>query len=132
MTVSGGQQQHLFNGPPGSPLLRALTGRQMKIYGWICASPDGLEATELGQLIHDDQRKHHANEICEYCGRDGARALKEKAIRTRLRRRSNGVYEPISRDDWTGRREPDRPASAQLDELAGETFEDAFRRPAGE
>lgn len=126
MTVSGGQQQHLFNGPPGSPL-RALTGRQMKIYQHICNSPDGLIAVELGQLIHSDKRKHHANELCEYCGRDDARALKEKAIRTRLRRRSDGIYEPLSHDDWTGRQEPERPPSAQLvGELPGETWEDAF------
>lgn len=121
------QQPQLFNGEPGTPL-RALTSRQMAIYAHLCASADGLTAVELGQLIHGDQLKHHANDICEFCGRDGARALKEKAIRTRIKRGAAGVHRPISLDDWTGREElgAPPPPSAQITELAGDTFEDAF------
>jgi hypothetical protein len=121
-------QQHLF--PAGKPVtpLRALTERQERIYRLICDSPDGLEAIELGALLHGQSGRHSAEEFCEWCGQDGARALKEKAIRLRVVRRASGVYEPRDHADWTGRVERGK-SSAQLAVLPGETFEDMFQRP---
>jgi len=121
-------QQHLF--PSGKPItpIRPLTERQEGIYRLICESPDGLEALELGALLHGQAGRHSAEEFCEWCSQDGARALKEKAIRLRVVRRATGVYEPRDRADWTGRVERGKP-SAQLAALPGETFEDMFQRP---
>lgn len=117
-------QQPLF--PAGRPVapLRALTERQAAIYALICGSPSGLEAIELGQLMHARSGRHGADELCEWCGQDGARALRERALKERVVRRATGIYEPRSADDWTGR--ADGRPSGQLTALPGESFEDLF------
>lgn len=120
------QQEHLFKlGKPVAPL-RALTERQAAIYKLVCATPDGITALELGAILHAQSGRHAADAFCEWCGQDGSRTLKEKAIRTRLVRRPQGIYEPRDHADWTGKAEPVGPPSAQLDVLPGETFEDMF------
>jgi hypothetical protein len=122
-------QDALFTDQPLAPM-RALTARQAAIFQLICESPQGLTAPELGQLLHAQSRRHHADDVCEWCGQDGQRALREKAIRQRVIRRATGIYEPRIASDWTGRATLGKP-SAQLRELAGTTWEDAFH-PKGE
>jgi hypothetical protein len=124
-------QEGLF--PLGKPItpIRPLTARQMRIYELICAQPEGLSAMELGALLHEQANRHHHDVYCEWCGRDGSRVLKEKAIRLRLVRRFDAIYEPRSHDDWTGRAELGAPPpSSQLGTLPGSTWEDIFQEPA--
>lgn len=119
-------QPSLF--PAGKPVapLRDLTKRQAIIYRLVCDSPHGLEPIELGQLMHAQSGRHSADEFCEWCGQDAARALRAKAIRQRVVRRLTGVYEPRSTADWTGRAELVGLGSAQLSQLPGESFADIF------
>lgn len=123
-------QEPLF--PAGKPVTppRNLTERQAAIFALICAQPSGVEPIELGALLHSQAGRHPADEFCEWCSQDGARAIREKAIRTRLIRRAEGIYEPRDHADWTGKTEPAGPPSAQLAVLPGETFEDMFQRPS--
>lgn len=74
--------------------LRPLTERQAAIYALICSVPGGVSADELGAMMHEARGSHAAGDRCEWCGRDGARALREKAIRSRLVRRVGALYEP--------------------------------------
>lgn len=115
-------QEPLF--PAGRPVkpLRPLTERQAAIYRIICEQPDGIEAIELGAILHSNAGRHAPDEFCEWCGQDGSRTLKEKAIRRRLVKRG-AVYMPAIAADWVGR---ERPPSSQLEVLPGETFEDLF------
>lgn len=114
--------------PAGKPVapLRDLTKRQATIYRLLCQSESGLEPIELGQLMHAQSGRHSADEFCDFCGQDAARALREKAIKQRVIRRVTGVYEPRSAADWTGRAELVGLGSAQLSQLPGESFADIF------
>jgi hypothetical protein len=105
---------------PVAASLRTLTPRQARIIGILATAPDGLEATELGARIHAGQLRHPPDTICEHCGRDGHRALKERAIRQRTQRLPGGVY------TIRGATTSPAPPSAQLEELPGSTWEDAF------
>lgn len=112
----------LFNPPPAT-VLRPLTDRQTRILGLIASAPDGLDPSELGARLHAGQLRHMPDERCETCGRDGARALKERAIRQRLVKRPGGFYVVRGLD-------PDEPSGdrrrVQLDDLPGTSFEDIF------
>jgi hypothetical protein len=101
---------------------RALTGRQSWIYQIIVnAGADGLTADELGALLHG--RKHDFGERCEFCPRDGLRALHEAAISARVVKRGH-VYVAIGvREDVA---EVEIESSVQVGELPGESFEDIF------
>ena len=103
-------QETLF--PAGKPVtpLRNLTERQATIFALLCAQPSGIEPIELGALMHAQSGRHSAEEFCEWCGRDAARALRESAIKQRVVRRSTGIYEPRNAADWTGRAETGPPA----------------------
>jgi hypothetical protein len=104
-------QAALFTaGKPIAPL-RNLTERQERIFRLVCESPAGLEPIELGALMHAQSGRHPADEFCRWCGQDGARALRETAIKQRVVRRSTGIYEPRIASDWTGHAET---PSAQL------------------
>lgn len=53
------------------------------------AGEAGLHPEELGSLLHDRDDQHPADERCEWCGRDGARLLRE-LHRKRLITRRHG------------------------------------------
>jgi hypothetical protein len=104
----------LFNIEPEP---RPLTDRQARIFQIIVhAGADGITADELGAHLHAGQKRHGSGYRCAFCATDGRRALGEKAISERVTKRgrstylANGVSAP----------------SAQLADLAGETFEDIF------
>jgi len=103
-------QRPLFDAP-----LRELTERQAAIYALACSVPGGVSADELGALMHsrlaDPVRRHSADDRCLFCGRDGARALREKAIRERLIRRAGALYEPRDPAD----RAADEPVEGAID-----------------
>lgn len=73
--------------------LRPLTERQQRILDLIAAAPNGVDAPELGALLHAHAipPRHSAHDRCEWCGQDGGRALRERAIAQRLVK-SAGVY----------------------------------------
>jgi hypothetical protein len=121
--VTDGQESLFKLGNPVTPL-RALTDRQQEIYDLICAQPNGVEAIELGALMHAQSGRHTADEFCKWCPQDGGRALRERAIRQRVIRRAGGVYEPRLEADWTGKAEAS--STDQLTALPGESFEDIF------
>lgn len=131
------EQPALF--PAGKPVapLRNLTERQATIYRLVCESAHGLEPVELGALMHAQSGRHSAEVYCEWCGQDAARALREKAIRVRVIRRSTGIYEPRNPADWTGRALPAPPPELPLDGddgslhffITGKPREDALGTP---
>jgi hypothetical protein len=113
-------QDALFPQPKPVAVLRALTARQAEIYAFVCSIPGGITADELGALLHDARGKHAADARCEFCGRDGARALRERGIAQRVIRRTGSIYEarePADRAD---------PPSAQIAALPGESWEEIF------
>lgn len=115
-------QPTLFKPPKAVAQLRPLTARQQRHYALICSVAGGVTAVELGQMLHAGRGRHSADgDPCIDCGRDGMRAIKERAVRQRLVRRPGAVYEAIDPADRA-----DAIASTQLTELDGESFEDIF------
>jgi hypothetical protein len=117
-------QPTLFKPPKPVANLRPLTDRQARIYALICSVPGGVHAEELGAMMHANRRRHPVEEPCQYCGRDGMRAINERAVRQRVVRRPGGVYEAINERDRAA--DPRDAASSQMSELPGETWEDVF------
>lgn len=120
-------QDPLFAQPKPVAPLRGMTARQARIYELVCSMPGGITAPELGALMHADSHRHHPERQCEFCGQDGARALREKAIKQRVVRRVAGVYEARVAADQA---QPEATERLQIDELPGESFEDLFRGAA--
>ena len=78
--------------PPAPP--KPLTARQQIIGHLIERAADGLTADEIGAWIHSQRGYHGDLDRCINCGRDGLRAMREKALAQRFtRRRLSGRYE---------------------------------------
>jgi hypothetical protein len=79
-----------------------LTPRQARVWALVCKAPGGLTATEVGQLLHCDKEKHHADFTCQWCEAEGLSVLRSKALRPLvIRRRATGRWEPREKADRT-------------------------------
>jgi hypothetical protein len=84
--------------PEPEPKQRELTDRQRLAYDYVCATPGGVTADEVGAWLHAhrhaEQRPHRTSERCLHCARDGRRVLTSVAVEPLVVRRRGGKYEP--------------------------------------
>lgn len=112
---------HLFTPPKPAAPARTLTDRQQRAWDLIRTTPGGVTADEIGAHVHghtDDAPR------CDWCTTAGREITRSAALKPLvIYRRSSGKYEPRREEDRAA--EP-APPTAQLRELAGDTWEDLF------
>lgn len=100
---------------------KQLTDRQQLAWDHV-RSHHGVTDDEVGAILHAHRGRHHSDERCTWCAKEGLGALRSQPLRVLATRKRGGAWVPRDPADSIATGEP--PATAASVAIAGDSSYD--------